>query len=409
MTDPAAILVVDDTPANRHVLARRLARHGYRVATASDGPAALEHLDAEPTDLVLLDWMMPGMDGLEVLARIRHTRSATALPVIMATAKDSTDDIVTALELGASDYVTKPLDFPVVLARVRTHLALKAAGDEAAGLRTHLAARNAELEAVAARLRFDLQAAARVQRADLPARPPVVPGLGFAWAFQPCDELAGDFYGATALGESAAAYLLDVSGHGVAAALSAVAIGRTLTSPPGDPDSLLTEADGTPTPPAEVLARLSGRFPFDPAAEQFFTMWYAVADGRTGAVRYASAGHPPALHVRPNGVTPLDAPGLPGGLGHEYTGHELTLAPGEVVLAYSDGVTEAAGPGGELFGVERLRRAVAAGADRSPAGLVEAVTAAVATWVGDGPRRDDVSVLAIGRVGHDTDGSRAGF
>ncbi len=394
----ATILVVDDTDANRDVLARRLARHGYTVAQAASGTAALDYLDVDKADLVLLDVMMPGMSGLEVLARIRNTRPAAALPVIMATAKDASADIVEALELGASDYVTKPLDFPVVLARVRTHLALKAANDEAAALRAMLAARNVELEAVAARLRFDLRAAAKVQRAALPARPPQVPGLAFAWAFAPCDELAGDFFGVHPVGDSAACFLLDVSGHGVAAALLAVAIGRTLNAPAGDPDTMLAEPDGCPTPPAEVLARLSARFPFDGRSEQFFTMFYAVADGASGRLRFASAGHPPALHVRADGATMLPATGLPGGVGDGYDGHELTLAPGEAVVAYSDGVTEATNPVGELFGPDRLQAALARTKDRSPHGLVEAVTAAVRLWAGGTALHDDVSVLAIGRV-----------
>ena len=385
MPAPAAILVVDDTEANRDGLARRLTRHGYRVEQAADGPTALAKLDAGAFGLVLLDVMMPGMSGLEVLARVRRTRSASALPVIMVTANHAAADIVEALELGASDYVTKPLDFPVLLARVRTHLALKAASDE--------------LAQVAARLQYDLQAAAKVQRAALPSRPPAVPGLAFAWGFAPCDELAGDFFGVHPLADSSAAcYLLDVSGHGVAASLLAVSIGRTLNSPPDDPDSLLTEADGNPTAPGEVLARLSARFPMDDRSEQFFTMWYAVADGATGRVRFASAGHPPAAHVRAGGAVLVDGGGLPGGVGTAYTSHELLLAPGEAVVVYSDGVTEAASPAGELFGADRLRAVLAVADDRSPRGLVDAVEAAVKAWAGGVPLKDDVSVLAVGRV-----------
>ncbi len=392
MPDQFAILVVDDNEANRDGLARRLARHGYRVSQAADGPTALVRLDAEACDLVLLDVMMPGMSGLEVLARVRRTRSASDLPVIMATANHGTADVVEALELGASDYVTKPLDFPVVLARVRTHLALKAAHDEATRLR-------AALEAALARSKYDLRAAARVQRAALPSRPPTVPGLAFAWGFAPCDELAGDFFGVHPLANnSAACYLLDVSGHGVAASLLAVAIGRTLNSPPDDPDSLLTDADGTPTAPGEVLARLSARFPMDDRSEQFFTMWYAVADGGTGRVRFAAAGHPPVAHVRAGGAVLVDGGGLPGGVGTAYAGHELTLASGEAVVVYSDGVTEAASPAGELFGADRLRAVLAVAEDHSPRGLVDAVEAAVKAWAGGTPLRDDVSVLAVGRV-----------
>ncbi len=117
-TAQGSLLVVDDNPDNRDMLSRRLTRRGYTVAVAEDGHQALEICDAQPFDLVLLDIMMPGMSGLEVLKILRQRYSVSDLPVIMATAKDQSSDIVDALQLGANDYVTKPLDFPVVLARV---------------------------------------------------------------------------------------------------------------------------------------------------------------------------------------------------------------------------------------------------------------------------------------------------
>src|SRR3954470_471659 len=185
--DPAAarILVVDDTPANREMLARRLVRHGYEVEVAPEGETALRMLGEKPFDLVLLDVMMPGMNGLDVLKVIRQTTAATDLPVIMATAKDASHDVVGALELGASDYVTKPLDFPVVLARVRTQLALKRGVEQIRRLERGLEQRNAELQLVNARMRTDLEAAAKVQASLLPARGPDVAGYRFAWLFNP--------------------------------------------------------------------------------------------------------------------------------------------------------------------------------------------------------------------------------
>jgi CheY-like chemotaxis protein len=118
----ASVLVVDDSPENRDILARRLQRNGFRVIEADCGPAALELLEREAIDLVLLDIMMPGMNGLEVLRILRQTRPAHELPVIMATARSESEDMVEALGLGANDYVTKPLDFPVVLARIQAQL-----------------------------------------------------------------------------------------------------------------------------------------------------------------------------------------------------------------------------------------------------------------------------------------------
>ena len=120
------LLVVDDNEMNRDLLSRRLERKGFRVLTAADGMAALDAISASPVDLVLLDVMMPGITGLDVLRALREKRSPIDLPVIMVTAKDESADIVQAFQLGANDYVTKPIDFPVVLARVETQLRMKA-------------------------------------------------------------------------------------------------------------------------------------------------------------------------------------------------------------------------------------------------------------------------------------------
>lgn len=122
---PARVLVVDDTPQNVKLLADILGAKGFVAITAASGEEALAKLAAERPDLVLLDVMMPGLSGLDVLKTLRETRTVASLPVIMATAKDGSEDIVEALKLGANDYVTKPLDFPVVLARVQTQLTLK--------------------------------------------------------------------------------------------------------------------------------------------------------------------------------------------------------------------------------------------------------------------------------------------
>jgi DNA-binding response OmpR family regulator/tRNA A-37 threonylcarbamoyl transferase component Bud32 len=139
-TPGAALLVVDDNESNRDLLSRRLVAAGYAVATASSGPEALAALSEGRFDVVLLDVMMPEMDGLEVLRRIRDRFGVTELPVVMASALGDTRDLVEALRLGANDYVTKPLDMPVVLARVGTQLALRRASEDVARLAAQLRA-----------------------------------------------------------------------------------------------------------------------------------------------------------------------------------------------------------------------------------------------------------------------------
>src|SRR5688572_27749055 len=122
---PGALLVVDDNEDNRDVLSRRLRQKGFLVTVAADGVDALACIERESYDLVLLDVEMPGMSGLEVLTQVRSHRSQTQLPVIMVTARSEGADIVEAFGLGANDYLTKPIDFAVAVARIRTHLAHK--------------------------------------------------------------------------------------------------------------------------------------------------------------------------------------------------------------------------------------------------------------------------------------------
>jgi CheY-like chemotaxis protein len=127
VSDPATILVVDDLLANRDLMTRRLERSGFRVVSAASGHEALAVLKRGVVDLVLLDIMMPGMTGFEVLKTVRLTHSPAALPVIMVTAKTESEDVVEALSLGANDYVTKPVDYPVALARIRKELGIRQA------------------------------------------------------------------------------------------------------------------------------------------------------------------------------------------------------------------------------------------------------------------------------------------
>ncbi len=140
--EAARILVVDDDPQNRDLLSRRLERQGFEVATARDGIDGLRRIEAEDFHLVMLDVMMPGMNGLEVLERVRRQRSMAELPVILATALAETEDAVEGLGRGANDYVTKPFDFPMVLARVRTQLAACRSARKVAGLARQLEFRN---------------------------------------------------------------------------------------------------------------------------------------------------------------------------------------------------------------------------------------------------------------------------
>jgi len=144
--DRRRLLIVDDVRDNRVLLRRRFERRGFEVVEAESGLTALDLIDAESFDLVLLDIMMPGIDGIETLKRIRKQKSASQLPVIMVTGKTATENMVEALQLGANDYVTKPVDFAVALARVEVQISRKRAEEQAAFATDELRKTNEDLE-----------------------------------------------------------------------------------------------------------------------------------------------------------------------------------------------------------------------------------------------------------------------
>jgi phosphoserine phosphatase RsbU/P len=410
--ESGTLLVVDDDELNRDMLSRRLQRKGYSVAVSPDGLGALALVADRAFDLVLLDVMMPGLSGLEVLRILREQHPATDLPVIMATARDQSEEIVHALRLGANDYVTKPLDFPVVMARIETQLLLKRSVAETVRLKQDLAERNQALEEsntrlhqINRRMEQNLRTAARIQAALLPRRMPTVPNARFAWHFEPCDQLAGDSLNVVPVDDRRVAlYVLDVAGHGVASALLSVTLSRMLSSP-RDPSSVLVrpaddhDRDGPrslPVPPAEVADELSRRFPFDPATGQYFTILYGLLDVTTGEFQYVSAGHPGLAYVPASGPPRIiDMPGFPIGLALDhYESRALRLEPGDRLYLYSDGVTEAMSPGDIQYGAERMLTVLLHGRSEPLSKSVSNLLADVRSWASAG-LRDDISLVGV--------------
>jgi phosphoserine phosphatase RsbU/P len=328
----AAILIVDDEELNRDGLARRLQRHDYEVAVAKSGPEAIELLGERRFDLVLLDLMMPGMNGLEVLNFLRRVDSLVDLPIIMVTARGESEDMVEALERGANDYITKPLDMPVVLARIRTQLALRRSVAQVMELERKLANHNQELqsatEALAAandRHNQDLAAAARVQQAFQPTTPPDILGARVAWKLKPCSLVAGDYLNVLRLGDRHAGLcILDVAGHGVTAALLSAFLSQLIARAAGETSTGVV-------PPAEVAARLARKLTPEATAGHPISLLYGVLALDTGEFRFVSAGHPGPVHLT-EGEPPvkLEVTGFPLGVGDGgYKEQAVALNPGD--------------------------------------------------------------------------------
>ena len=386
---PGALLVVDDNEMNRDMLSRRLKKRGHEVMVAEDGYRALEMIDEHDFDVILLDIMMPGLDGYEVLEKIREHHAPANLPVIMATAKDESKDIVRALELGANDYVTKPFDFPVVRARVATHVALKKSQQALATALTQI--------------KTNLDAAARIQQSFLPTEDPGFEGVRFAWKYEPCDELAGDTLNVIPLDDShIAVYVLDVSGHGVASSLLSVALSRLMTRLTASDSILWDEANDRPSTPSEVVDELARRFPYDIETGQYFTLAYGVLDVERRRFSYTSAGHVPLILARPGSdAIQLDSTGPPVALvpseimPSEYTESMIELAPGDRLYLYSDGIPEATKADEEQFGEERLGELLTDLLSEDVEDTLDMVVDRVRAWCDKGEFDDDVTLLAL--------------
>lgn len=386
--DEAVILVVDDGKVNREILSRRLGKSGFQVVLAEDGTEALKLVEERTFDLILLDVMMPGVDGLSVLKTVRQSFEPSQLPVIMTTAMDTSEDVVRALELGANDYVTKPINFPVLLARVQTQVGLKRATDA--------------LYQAYQEIKSDLAAASRIQQSLLPTVLPEAAGIEFQWRYEPCDELAGDTLHIFQLDSNHIGfYLVDVSGHGVKAALLASALRHVLSCEPGE-GTLMHGRPGPAgerelIPPVGVAGQLNTRFPMNRETNQYFTFLYGALEVPNRRLRFTSAGHPPLILLRADGrAEPVKCPGPPIGffVKAQYHEKELALESGDRILVYSDGVVEATNEDEVEFGADRLIASLlqtrAMSLDDSLTSLMDQVR----EWTG-GRAQDDISVIGI--------------
>jgi len=375
LSSPKLILIVDDTPLNLGVISGAL-KDFYKTKVATNGEKALALASAdEKPDLILLDVMMPGMDGYEVCTRLKADPATSEIPVIFLTGQTSVEDETHGFEVGAVDYVHKPFSPAVVQARVRSHILLR---ESRAQLAEQLLVLNNELEM-----------ARQIQLSILPHFLPKLPGLDIAARFLPMTSVAGDFYDFIQIDDTHLGMLIaDVSGHGLPSALIASMLQVALTAQVGHASE-----------PAKVLSGLNralcGKF-----TENFVTAVYVYVDLEKNLMRYAGAGHPPVLQWRnATGKTAkILENGLILGMFEEaaYEALELTLEPGDRHILYTDGILEAANPAEELYGADRFMRFMEANRSLPADSFADAFLAEIANWTGpsdDQGQQDDITLL----------------
>jgi len=387
------ILVVDDNPVNRTLLKRILEKEGYRVLEAEDGEAAMEAVLREPPDLVLLDIMMPRMDGYAVCEALAKNPRTVNIPVIFLSARTRPEDKIKGLNLGGADYVTKPFDKGEILARVRVHLKIRR-------LTLDLMDANRELREKQIRLDDDLRAAAEIQKSLLPPAAVTFMGIETGWRFIPSYRIGGDLFNIFSLDENhVGIYMLDVSGHGVPAAMVAVSAYQMLNSRPG----YLLKKSIQPPPyyeivsPSEVLAALNREFPME-RFDKFFTLSYVIVNLNNGHLRYSNAAHPPPVLLRKDGAVELLKEGgtvIGLGEGFIFEEGEATLFPGDRLFAYTDGIPEYRNADGEFYGEDRFLRSLEDFRGPGIGGHVDHIVDAMMAFGSGRSPEDDVSLFGL--------------
>lgn len=374
MRTPPLILIVDDNPANVEILKMRLAANNYEIITASDGEAGLAMARDRQPDLILLDIMMPKMDGFEVCRRLKADPSLPFMPIIMVTAKTDSKDVVAGLEAGGDEYLTKPVDHAALVARVKSMMRIKSLHDT-------VLEQSAQLQA-------QLETATRIQSLFWPDIPELEGGSHIWAAAVPAAFVSGDLYDVIPLADgSLLAYVADVSDKGVPAALIMAALSTKIRSEAQtkyEIDTLLETVNNS-------LYSLTSEEGF------FATIVLARYWPESGKTQLALAGHLQPLCVVESGIGNLpQINGMSLGVTPDvrYEKKEISLSPGESILLFTDGVIEAENEENELFGNNRLLDFIL-NAKEPPCG--KALLSSIRQWQGEAPASDDLTILEIWR------------
>lgn len=389
------ILVAEDDNFSQLLLKRTLEKRDYQVVTADHGRMAWDIFQKEDFSLIITDWMMPEMDGLELCQKIRESESSRYVYIIIVTSMEDKKDLVRAMDAGADDYITKPYDRGELIARVR-------AGQRIIALEQEISDKNRELLNANIVLKNDLIAARRLQDSFLPKKAPQVAGFEFSGISHPCEMLGGDTFNFFQIDKDhVAVYVADVSGHGVPAAMLSVMLSRILTPDP-DRGGLLTRksqsAELKPLTPAEVADVLNRRFPMDTEVGQYFTLLYGLVHLPTLRMSVIQAGHPYLLHIQNKGeLQLLKKPGFPIGIYDQADFQEeyIQLSVEDKVIFYSDGIVEAENDEGQSFGDNRLTASITSRANKGISEITDGILKDVLNFSQGREAADDMTLVGF--------------
>ena len=358
------ILVVDDSRAQRFTLRKMLEKMGFSVVEAESGQEALDLADRQPVDLVLSDWMMPGMDGITFCEAFRALDRDSYGYFILLTSKSERADVRRAFEAGADDFLSKPVDSQELGARLN-------AGDRIVRMQRDLGQKNKLLTGLVDKLHKlsdaldrDLDEARALQQSLVPQRSFSFDRAEVSLLLRPAGKVGGDLVGVVPISESRiGVYSIDVSGHGIASALMTARIAGLLSGATPERNLALKQgADGAleMRHPESICRALNNHLINEMDTEHYLTAMMADCDLETGLIRVAQAGHPPAIVMSADGRTRFAGEGgMPVGLlpGPLFDSFEVQLEPGDRLFMFSDGLDECPGAAGgflETQGLEEL-------------------------------------------------------
>jgi sigma-B regulation protein RsbU (phosphoserine phosphatase) len=402
-SDQMQVLIVEDSPAVKLYLETLLAKWGYLALTASDGDEAWHIIQSQRIHLVISDWMMPKVSGLDLCARIRSARLPHYVYTMLVTSRADSCDLVQGMRAGADDFLTKPInpdELQVRLEAARRVLALEA---ELERRNDYLDGVNRKLEQAQRVVSRDLQAAAQLQRGLLPEAMTVA-RVDLQSIFRPAAMVAGDIFGHFRIdGRRLAFFHIDVAGHGVPSAMLSFTLFKILTASAGegspvryvDPDNPLCERYRSP---AEVVAELNRRFMVEDDNTPYFTMVFGVVDTFSGALQMCQAGHPHPYRVsREGALESIGSGGFPVGLlpDAQFENIDIALHPGDRLFFYSDGVSECRSEAGEVYSTTQLQNHLRKGSRQALPEVLGGLTRSLRQWRGSEPFEDDISLLAL--------------